>query len=64
VRCHHDVLTTRYPHSLQITGFYQFIRFAAPPGGIFTLIPGIDLIFFVGLSDITIGPDDVTIRIV
>ena len=25
---------------LQITGFYQFIRFAAPPGRIFTLIPG------------------------
>jgi len=40
VRCHHDVLTTSYPHSLQIAGFYQFIRFAAPPGRIFTLIPG------------------------
>jgi hypothetical protein len=40
VRCHHDVLTTSYPHSLQIAGFYQFIRFAASPGRIFTLIPG------------------------
>jgi ABC transporter substrate binding protein len=40
VRCHHDVLTTSYPHSLQIAGFYQFIRFAAPPGRIFPLIPG------------------------
>jgi len=40
VRCHHDVLATSDPHSLQIAGFYQFIRFAALLGRIFTLILG------------------------
>jgi hypothetical protein len=40
VRRHHDVLAASDPYGLQISGFYQLVRFAAPPGRIFPLIPG------------------------